>query len=393
MAATRNPYFWSPTTTLLDGAYITGPYIDADRATNFPTNDYLTGLRAPKFRNLEIPQTLLDRGRANDNIDHPDPAEEWRVYLCSAIVRHFSYKKFTGPLSMGRATPSYRRTDRDFMQTFMDALPSARSHSNAQKQSLVQLEHQLTHETFGCFPELFHKVFDSNAQLACEVSNAMVNLDVIGEDFTAPRALISQQLYRLKTEWIDLTEPIDVVSGNDNIYTTYIESQARRREIMERLIDYNALLANPTPEMLARARTRARVFDSGALPNQDDPTVADELTSDHGALPQHQDHPTVAAGSSSGHGALPQHQDFRIHEDPVVTVFGVDPIEVRGALQNLMLRPVSPDPPQGQENEPPRTRERVGRASTPQGERERERRGRDGVSMFSRGFQFTREYR
>ena len=373
MPATRNPYLWSPTTTLPDGAYITGPYIDADRATNFPTDNYLKGLRAPKFRNLGIPQTLLDRGRANDNIDHPDPAEEWRAYLCSAIVRHFSYKKFTGPLSMGHATLSYRSTDRDFMQTFMDAVPAARNHSDAQKQSLVQLEHQLTHETFGCFPELFHKVFDSNAQLACEVTNAILNLDVIGEDFTTPRALISQHLHRLKTEWIDLTEPIDVVSGDDNIYTTYIESQARRREIMERLIDYNALLADPTPEMYARARTRARVFDTGAFPDQDNPTVA--------------------ADSSRDHGALPQHQDFRIHEDPVVTVFGTDPSEVRGALQNLMLRPVSPDPPQGQENAPPRTRERVVRASTSQGERETERRGTDGVSMFSRGFQFTREYR
>ncbi len=393
MAATRNPYLWSPTTTLPDGAYITGPYIDADRATNFPTDNYLTGLRAPKFRNLGIPQTLLDRGRANDNIDHPDPAEEWRAYLCSAIVRHFSYKKFTGPLSMGHATPSYRRTDRDFMQTFMDAVPAARNHSDAQKQRLVQLEHQLTHETFGCFPELFHKVFDSNTQLACEATNAMLNLDVIGEDFTTPRALISQHLHCLKTEWIDLTEPIDVVSGNDNIYTTYIESQARRREVMERLIDFNALLADPTPEMHARARTRARVFDTGVFLNQDNPTVAAGLSSDNGALLQHHDNPTGAAGSSSGHGTLPQHQDFRIHEDPVVTVFGTDPAEVRGALQNLMLRPVSPGPLYGQENEPPTTREVSVRASTPQGERETEGRGMDGVSMFSRGFQFTREYR
>ena len=373
MAATRNPYLWSPTTTLPDGAYITGPYIDADRATNFPTDDYLTGLRAPKFRHLGIPQTLLERGRANDNIDHADPAEEWRAYLCSAIVRHFSYKKFTGPLNMGHATPSYRRTDRDFMQAFMDAVPAARNHSDAQKQKLVQLEHQLTHETFGCFPELFHKVFDSNAQLANESTNAMVKLDVIGGDFTTPRALISQHLHRLKTEWIDLTEPIDVVSGTDNIYTTYIESQARRREIMERLIDYNALLADPTPEMHTRARTRARVFHTGAFPNQDNPTVA--------------------AGSSSGHGALPQHQEFRIYEDPVATLFGNDPSEVRGAIQNLVLGPISPDPLYGQENEPPTTREVSVRASTPQGERETEGRGMDGVGMFSRGFRFTREYR
>ena len=373
MAASRNPYLWSPTTTLPDGAYITGPYIDADIATNFPTNYYLTGLRAPKFRRLGIPQTLLARGRANDNIDHPDPAEEWRAYLCSAIVRHFSYKKFTGPLSMGHATPSYRRTDRDFMQTFMDALPAAGNHTDTHKQKLVQLERQLTHETFGCFPELFHKVFDFNAQLAREVTYAMLNLDVIGEDFTTPRALISQHLHRLKTEWIDLTEPIDVVSANDNIYNTYIESQARRREIMNRLIDYNALLAHPTPEMHAMARTRARVFDTEAFPSQDSPTVA--------------------AGSPSDDGTLPHPQDFRIYEDPVVTLFGNDPSEVREAIQNWVLGPVRPDPPYGQENEPPTTREVSVRASTPQGERETEGRGMDGVIMFSRGFRFTREYR
>ncbi len=373
MAATRSPYFWSPTTSLPDGAYITGPYIDADRATNFPTDNYLTGLRAPKFRNLGIPQLLLDRGRANDNTDHPDPAEEWRAYLCSAIVRHFSYKKFTSPLSKGHATPSYRMTDKNFMQTFMDAMPTARSHSDARKQSLVQLEHQLTHETFGCFPELFHKVFDSNAELAREITNAMLNLDPIGEDFTTPQTLISQHLHRLKTEWIDLTEPIDVVSGNDNIYTTYIESQARRREIMDRLNDYNAVLANPTPEMHARARTRARVFDAAASLNQGDPDVAAE--------------------SSNDHGALLQRQNFHIYEDPAVTVFGIDPSEVRGALLNLMLRPASPDLPQGQENEPPRREERVVRASTPQGETESERRSMDGVDMFTGGFQVTREYR
>ena len=373
MADTRTLYFWSPTTTLPDGAYITGPYIDADRATNFPTDTYLAGLRAPKFRNLGIPQFLLDRGRANDNIDHPDPAEEWRAYLCSAIVRHFSYKKFTGPLSKDHATPSYRKTDRNLMQTFMDAVPTARSHSEAQKQSLVQLEHQLTHETFGCFPQLFQKVFDSNAELAQETTNAMLNLDPIGEDFTTPRALISQHLHRLKTEWIDLTEPIDVVSGNDNVYKTYIESQARRREIMDRLNDYNAILADPTPEMHARARTRARVFDTAASIDQGDPTVAAE--------------------SSSGHGALLQHQNFHIYEDPRDTVFGDDTSETRGALLNLMMRPISPDLPRGQENEPPRREERNVRASTSQGERERERRHVDGADMFTEGFQFTREYR
>lgn len=373
MAVTRNPYLWSPTATLPDGAYITGPYIDAGRATNLPTDNYLTGLRAPKFRNLGIPQTLLDRGRANDNIDHPDPAEEWRAYLCSAIVRHFSYKKFTGPLSMGHATPSYRRTDRDFMQTFMDAVPAAGNHTDAHKPKLVQLEQLLTHETFGCFPELFHKVFDSNSQLAREVTHAMLNLDVVGEDFTTPRALISQNIHRLTTEWIDLTEPIDVVSADDDIYKTYIESQARRIEIMKRLIDYNALLANPSPEMHARARTRARVFDTEAFPSQDSPNVA--------------------AGSPSDHGTLPQQQDFQIYEDPVVTLFGNDPAKVRGALQNLVMGPVLPETPYGQEIEPPRTRERSVRASTPQGERETEGRGTDGVSMLSRGFQYTREYR
>lgn len=392
MAATRTPYLWSPTTTLPDGAYITGPYIDADRATNFPTDNYLTGLRAPKFRNLGIPQTLLDRGRANDNINHPDPADEWRAYLCSAIVRHFSYRKFTGPLSTGHATPAYRKAARDFMQTFMEAVPIARSHSDAQKQSLVQLERQLTHETFGCFPQLFHKVFDSNAQLACEVTNAMLTLDVIGDDFATPLALISQHLHRLKTEWIDLTEPIDVVSAHDNIYTTYIESQARRREMRERLSDYNTLLANPTPEMYAKARTRARVFDEGVLPEQGSATVAAESPND---LPQHQE---FHIPESSGNAALPQQQqqqDFRIHEDPVVTVFGRDPSEVRGALQNLVMRPVSPDPPYGQENEPPTmmTREREVRAETPQGEREMESGRVDGVSMLSMGLRFMGEWR
>ena len=374
MAVTRNPYTWSPTTTLPDGAYITGPYIDADRATNFPTDNYLTGLRAPKFRNLGIPQTLLHRGRANDNIDHPNPVEEWRAYICSAIVRHFSYKKFTAPLSMGHATPSYRRTDRDFMQTFLDALPSAGNHTDAHKQKLVHLERQLTHETFGCFPELFHKVFDSNAQLAREVTNAMVNLDVVGEDFTTPRALISQHLHRLTTEWIDLTEPIDVVSAHDNIYKTYIEFQARRRDIMTRLIDYNALLADPNPEMHARARTRARVFDSGAFPNQDNTTAA-------------------SGSPTNGHGTLPQNQDFQIYEDPVVSLFGNDPAEVRGALQNLVLGPVAPELPYGQENEPWGARERSVPAPTSQGEREMEGRRNEGGSMFSRGFRFTREYR
>ena len=77
----------------------------------------------------------------------------------------------------------------------------------------------------------------------------------------------------------------------------------------------------------------------------------------------------------------------------MVTLFGNDPAEVRGALQNLVLGPVLPDLPYGQENEPWGARERSVRAPTPQGERETGGRRADGVSMFSRGFRFTREYR
>ena len=265
------------------------------------------------------------------------------------------------------------------MKAFMKALPTASRHSDAHKQSLVQLEIQLTHETFGCWPELFHRVFHANAQLAREVSTAMVNLDVIGSDFDTPRALITQNLHRLTTEWIDLSEPIDVVSGTDSIYTKYIESQARRREIMERLLDYKYLLANPTPEMYAKARTRARVFDEGGIAEQGSATVAAELSND---LPQ-QDQEFHVYESNDHHGARSQqqHPDFRIHEDPVVTAFGVDPSEVEGALQNLMLRPVSPDVPFGQENEDPMTGmlgEREASAETVQGDGEVEGRGEGG---------------
>lgn len=396
ITASRNPYCWRPTATLPAGAYITGPYIDADKATNFPTDNYLTGLRVPKFLKLGIPQTLLARGRANDNIDHPDPAEEWRAYLCSAIVRHFSYKKFTSPLSTGHATPAYRSIDRDFMQTFMTALPTAASHSEARKESLVQLEHQLTHETFGCFPELFHKVFDANAKLACDVSTAMLNLDVIGSDFETPRAVISQHLHRLKTEWINLSEPIDVVSGNDEVYKTYIESQSRRQEIIARLVDYHYVLADPTPEMCEKARTRARVLDEGWISVQGSGTFAVAVANND--LPQQ--HRDFSIDESSAHHGVRsqqrrQQQDFRIHEDPPVTVFGVDPGEVRGALRGMMMRPVSPDVPYGQENRDPTRRrgERVGGWRAEAWEGEMEGRREEGARIGSRGLGYLGERR
>ena len=163
---------------------------------------------------------------------------------------------------------------------------------------------------------------------------------------------------------------------------------------MERLNDYKHLLADPTPEMHAKARTRARVFDEGVLPEQGSATVvAAESLND---LPQHQEFRIQESSDHHAtHSQQQQQQDFRIHEDPVVTVFGIDPSEVRGALQSLVMRPVSPDMPYGQENEPPMTMmgEREVSAETVQGEGEMEGRGREGGRMFSMGLGFMGVWR
>ena len=77
---TVNTYHFFPTTTLPAGA-ITGPFIDATRATKFPTMNYIQSINIPKFAELYIVEGFkLLSNTANHNVPRM-PNDEWRYYF------------------------------------------------------------------------------------------------------------------------------------------------------------------------------------------------------------------------------------------------------------------------------------------------------------------------
>ena len=125
-----------------------------------------------------------------------------------------------------------------FMSEFLDAVSSTngrrRIETDERKAELVHLEQDLAQRTFHCYPVLFHLTFQANETLAQGVEDAATGNVGPGN---GPNTLtfldgLRDKLWR---EWIDVSDPLDISNGLDEIYDQYSDLDKRYHDLLQYL--------------------------------------------------------------------------------------------------------------------------------------------------------------
>lgn len=156
---------------LHNSAHISGPFIDAGHVTAVPANKFLEEIRDPVMTRLKIPAHLL---WVCNKRHHEKEVDQWTLYLCTALARHFSYFKAYGMhyhTSIVTATNTITLYDlyKAFREAFGWAYTFLQDTTRVdisigvnEQERLIELERSLTHETFKRFPDLFAKTMVPN---------------------------------------------------------------------------------------------------------------------------------------------------------------------------------------------------------------------------------------
>jgi len=221
-------------------AHISGPFIDAGHVTALPTNSFLKGIRDPMLTRLKIPAHLLWVFNESDDEKEVD---QWTLYLCTALARHFSYFKAYGMhyhTSNVTATNTITLYDlyNAFTEAFCRACTLLLQDTTAQvdisiglheQEKLIELERSLTHETFNRFPALFVQTMATNAKLL-ETLTQTSNPNRICQA-SDPECLLEMVQTRLEREWIPLGDAEDILDGNSEFYRRWQELKGAKREL------------------------------------------------------------------------------------------------------------------------------------------------------------------
>ena len=123
-----------------------------------------------------------------------------------------------------------RKAYGEFMAGFMDAVKVVSGgwmQTEEQKARLVDLERNLKHETFRCYPQLFDLTFQANQKLMLEIEGEYSGEGDL-DDPRYTRGFVEGLLERLRREWIVVDDVVDVLRADDERYAVYKKWEQRR---------------------------------------------------------------------------------------------------------------------------------------------------------------------
>lgn len=100
---------------------------------------------------------------------------------------------------------------------------------------LVPLERDLTHETFALWPELFDRSMSANDSLLRDISSRTYSLHHVVSRHDDPGRFLQGEQDRLRRQWIDLSDAVDVLDGRCERYTTETELRTQLDELRDKL--------------------------------------------------------------------------------------------------------------------------------------------------------------
>lgn len=104
---------------------------------------------------------------------------------------------------------------------------------------LIEMERDLTHETFARFPILWQMCFNTKYELFQEAHESLRLLHRV----TDPGTHLLQFWKRIKKEWIVLDEPVDILSGDDPAYMSWEVLEHRKLRVLKEIQSFAELFA------------------------------------------------------------------------------------------------------------------------------------------------------
>ncbi|KAK4694450.1 hypothetical protein P7C71_g3133, partial [Lecanoromycetidae sp. Uapishka_2] len=150
-------------------------------------------------------------GHAVNLIVYNSDANQWQRFLFAARARHLSYHKEFAQSDHSADRLEYKRLYDNTMLAIDHALSHQHRTSIEEQNRLIEMERNLTHETFTRFPVLWDMCFDANSELLEEICRRFDLLYRVPD----PKSFLMQHWRRMEREWIVLDDAVDVLSGDD----------------------------------------------------------------------------------------------------------------------------------------------------------------------------------
>lgn len=213
-----------------------GPYVFNGITTNRPHPQFLDSISDPILLKLKVPYYLHTNHNSTHNLPYNNTTvDTFRFYLCASLARHYSYKKAYLKPVLTNPKLDYRKMYYYFQIHFTTALESlinGKTPTPRQQDDLVNLDRDLTHETFALQPDLFDRSFQTNFSLLQTLSLEAPSLLARRSH---PLVFLTSLIEFLEENWIDLADAEDILDPRPRHSRIWSELERQRRQLVMQL--------------------------------------------------------------------------------------------------------------------------------------------------------------